>query len=80
MCVFITLYKVPGQVCPKPSMAGRRSHGNRPTTDVPQRGVRRHPHNQSTRTGRATGAKRSADDVPTTEQGIQGIGYAYDAR
>ena len=57
-------------------MAGRRSHGNRPTTDVPQRGVRRHPHDQSTRTGRAMGAKRSADDVPTTEQGKQDTGDA----
>ena len=70
------LYTVPSRVCPNPSVAGQRSLGSRPTSDVLARGVRRHSHNQSTRNERATGAKRRADDVPTTEQGKQDTGDA----
>ena len=67
---------MPSRVCPNPSVAGQRSLGSRPTSDVLARGVRRHSHNQSTRNERATGAKRRADDVPTTEQGKQDTGDA----
>ena len=70
------LYIAPCRVCPNPSVAGQRSLGSRSTTDVLARGVRRHSHNQSTRNERATGAKRRADDVPTTEQGKQDTGDA----
>ena len=67
---------MPSRVCPNPSVAGQRSLGSRSTSDVLARGVRRHSHNQSTRNERATGAKRRADDVPTTEQGKQDTGDA----
>ena len=76
MYVAPVLYKFPSQVCPNPSMAGRRCLGSRPTADVFTRGVRRHSHIQNARSKHASGAKRRADNVPTTEQGKQDTGYA----
>ena len=80
MLMAVLLYMPIGPVCPKPSVAGQRSHGSRPTTDMLARGVRRHSHFQNTQRKRASGAKRRADDVPTTEQSKQDLGYAHYAR